>query len=176
MLALLCVLGGCRQAPALPPDPGLAGDALGLGISLGSRAEQIPPAAAESAGLQLVVLSREELLNHDLYGERKAGQDLVAVITEQDGVGVQVAEIRAYLGGPDESSLELLGEPLATLGPDAAVKRWGEAASRNVEQTGVTHLEWRFEPAARSAGAIVLVLSFGDTGHCFAAALRTAAL
>lgn len=170
--ALLAAQLGCERQAALPKDPGLAQDPLGVAISLGQDSAGATTAANSSAG-RVAVMSREELLNHNPYSEHDTTQDLILAVTVSAGIGPEsVKELRAYLADAEHSKLKLLGRPAAQLTAESAVTEFGEPARRSSDSDGAVHVEWAFAAPDRKQGPIQLTISFAPTGECFALAIR----
>ncbi|MBN2080580.1 hypothetical protein JW859_00080 [bacterium] len=185
VLAALAVLGGCDKS-RYPADPGLAGDALGLGLALDMDERQARDVASEAANFKIEILSRDELNERNPYAEHDPGRDLVigiytpfdAAAGLADGPAYNhLAELRCYLADPADSKLKLLGQPAATMAPADVMDLCGEPLETVTGNDGVIHLTYRFElpkdhPAAEWA-ALELVTSHTSAGcHALAISLQ----
>ena len=182
-LAVLLVLaGGCDQS-RYPADPGLAGDALGLGLVLDMDERQARDTADEKANIKIEILSRDELNERNPYTDRDPNRDLVVgIYTPYDAGAVMadgpafnhLAELRCYLAAPGDSRLKLLGQPVATMAPADVMDLCGEPLETVTGNDGVIHLTFRFElpkeHAARDWAVLELVTSHTSAG-CHALAL-----
>ena len=172
--AALC-LTSCPGGENLPPDPGLAADPLGLNISIGNGESAARSAASVVSGEDVQVMSPEELLTHNPYAERVVGKDLVVVVIVETGAKLgarNVGELRAYLAGAEQSHLNLLGRKAASLSTEDAMKLLGKPLSASTGSDGISHLEWRFDGGGRKSPPLGAVLSFGQSGTCFAVEIK----
>jgi hypothetical protein len=155
----------------LPDNPDIPGEGFGTAIRLGQAADTVE-LPARDAPLEVVQLTREALNDRDLYAERLEGKDLLAVITVDDGGPAPwVQELRAYLGPQAESAITLLGQPAATLTPEAVQERLGTPWEFNTETTGRMHLVYYFADTKPGPMAYKLTTSHEYDGRIFAMAL-----
>jgi hypothetical protein len=157
----------------LPADQTIATEGFGTPLRVGLLVDDARTKAGKLANVTF--LSREQLATHDLYAERAANKDTIAVIYSEDKLTAPqpwVQELRAYLAPADKSKATLHGQPAAALKPDDVKALYGKPYSENKGIDARTHLTYYFADPANPKMAYKLITSHEYDGHCFSMAVE----
>lgn len=181
---LICWAGAaCQPESKLPPDPGLAGDTYGVGVSLGMDLASAQQAVAQAGNAcEIWLLAPDELATRAPYSERPREKDLVVALhmplpahaTEATEEVDGITEIRCYIAPAEASKVRLLGKPVAPLTPEDVTAWLGEPVDRTDGNDGRTHLTYYFAPQQQGNPGVKLVTSHDLDGSCFAFAVSYA--
>ncbi|MEZ5338192.1 MAG: hypothetical protein R3F46_07975 [bacterium] len=150
LLLLALMLAGCRRGPALPEEPGLLQDGLGIGLRLlMSPGEAEALTTGENARIR--VMSTDD--KHEIGGyDPESGRDEIDALyyladpgDSYDPLAGKIYDIRCFLNSGHGSPLELQGRQLAIQGADDLEALLGEADERSEAGDGQIHLTYLFD-------------------------------
>ncbi len=177
---LLLLLTGCPGRTPLPQDPGMLYEDFGLGIALGMPVEDAVSNSKATSNCEIEVVSRDEMSRRAPYDSAVNSRDKVLVIHQQvidmdeaagSFTGDIVSEVRCYLADPVLSVVELAGQPAAKLTEAGAKQAFGEPVQVTATGDNEVHYTYYFALPDQPAQMLELVLSFHNSGYCFALAL-----
>jgi hypothetical protein len=168
----LGLLPACKKQAGLPTSEAILTETFSSGIAIGTR-EESARAAKQAANVEYLFLTAEQLLERNLYHERAADKDLLAIIIATDAKGnPTVRGLRAYLAGVGVSQLTLSGSPAAALPPDEVEENFGKPFNVSSGQDARTHLTYYFADPQHPGMALKLTTSHEYDGGMYAMALE----
>ncbi|MCB1217572.1 hypothetical protein KDL44_09270 [bacterium] len=168
------MLAGCTRGPALPEEPGLLQDGLGIGLRLlmtPGEAESLT--TGENAWIRVLTTDQK----HEIGGfDPENGRDEIDALyyladpgDGDDPLAGRIYDIRCFLNSGQGSPLELQGRQLATQGADDIEAVLGEALERNEAGDGQIHLTYLFDAGIKGEQLQLRLVTSHHLDHsCYA--------